>query len=264
MGLLVSLRMLTVLFLTIVSITSGEWVSPSIWPMPMKFSYGNISYPISSSVQFQLTDASIPISTLTNAFLRYQQLIFVEIAEEQNQEMIQLITVHVDNLSEEYPQLDTDESYSLSISEFGESIITAKTVYGVLRALESLSQLILFDSETGFYSVHGCPIDITDAPRYPHRGLLLDTSRHFQPIAALKRTIDSLSYAKYNGLSFTPSPLTHLSLPPQSSIGILLTHKVSHLNPKLIPNSGLVLTLPLSDTVKLIWSPWWSMAERGV
>jgi hexosaminidase len=220
--------------LSLLSLASGEWVGPSIWPQPMKFSYGNISLPISSSVQFQLLSDNVPITipTLTNAFLRYQQLMFIELAEENKDKnkFIETITVSVENISEEYPQLETDESYSLSISDTGESLITAKTVYGALRALESLSQLVLFDSLTGIYSIIGAPIDITDAPRYPHRGLLLDTSRHFQPIAALKRTIDSLSYAKYNGLclslslslffshsvsvSLSPHSLTSLSLSP--------------------------------------------------
>jgi hexosaminidase len=30
--------------------------------------------------------------------------------------------------------------------------------------------------------------------------MLLDTSRHFQPISFLRQTIDALSYAKYNVL----------------------------------------------------------------
>lgn len=100
--------------------------------------------------------------------------------------------------SEAYPQLETDESYALNVPTTGDITITAKTVYGALHALESLSQLVVFNFETETYFIYTCAIE--DAPRYPHRGVLLDTSRHFESIPNLKRTIDALSYAKYNVL----------------------------------------------------------------
>ena len=34
--------------------------------------------------------------------------------------------------------------------------------------------------------------------RFSHRGFLMDTSRHFETLASLKRIIDALSYAKFN------------------------------------------------------------------
>lgn len=44
------------------------------------------------------------------------------------------------------------------------------------------------------------PWYIHDAPRFPHRELLIDSSRHFLPVPALKQIIDSLPYAKINVL----------------------------------------------------------------
>merc|ERR1719401_2014298 len=44
------------------------------------------------------------------------------------------------------------------------------------------------------------PLTIIDEPRYKHRGLLVDSSRHFLPVRALKRLIESLSFAKLNRL----------------------------------------------------------------
>lgn len=41
--------------------------------------------------------------------------------------------------------------------------------------------------------------------RFPHRGLMVDTARHFQPVASLKATIDSLTYAKLNVLHWHAS-----------------------------------------------------------
>ena len=39
---------------------------------------------------------------------------------------------------------------------------------------------------------------IKDFPRYAHRGMLLDTSRHFHPVPALRKFLLALSFAKLN------------------------------------------------------------------
>ena len=41
---------------------------------------------------------------------------------------------------------------------------------------------------------------ITDKPKYPYRGILLDTSRNFYSVASIKRIVDGLSYSKLNVL----------------------------------------------------------------
>ncbi|GMH48651.1 hypothetical protein TrLO_g3482 [Triparma laevis f. longispina] len=114
-----------------------------------------------------------------------------------------LTSVTIDDESSEL-QLDTDESYKLSIPESPTSdtpiTITSKTQFGFMRALETLSQLVEFDFDAETYSIEGAPIDIEDSPRFPHRGVLVDSSRHFEPIQTLKNVVDSLAYAKLNVL----------------------------------------------------------------
>ena len=56
-----------------------------------------------------------------------------------------------------------------------------------------------FDFEFGHYTLRHAPWTIRDKPRFPHRGLMFDSARHFEPVAAIKRLIDSLTYAKLNG-----------------------------------------------------------------
>lgn len=55
--------------------------------------------------------------------------------------------------------------------------------------------------------ISNLPISIRDSPDYPHRGVMLDPSRHFIYMKDLLRTIDALSYAKMNvlHLHFTDS-----------------------------------------------------------
>ena len=66
--------------------------------------------------------------------------------------------------------------------------------------MESLSQLVYFNSAREAFMLKGAPWHIEDAPQYPHRGLLIDSVRHFLPIATVKRIIDSITYSKFNAL----------------------------------------------------------------
>jgi N-acetyl-beta-hexosaminidase len=99
-------------------------------------------------------------------------------------------------------QLETDESYTLDIpaSANGQISITAPTVYGAMHALETLSQLVTYDFDTEGYAVAAVPWSIADAPRFPHRGLMVDTARHFETLSAIRGMIDSLPYSKINVL----------------------------------------------------------------
>jgi hexosaminidase len=96
--------------------------------------------------------------------------------------------------------LGVNESYQLAIPRSGMATLSAPTLYGAFHGLETLSQLIHFNFTTERYSIVGrvLPLVIADEPSYDHRGLLLDTARHFQPVPALLRVIDSMAMAKLN------------------------------------------------------------------
>ena len=91
-----------------------------------------------------------------------------------------------------------DESYTLSVQTKGACIITAPTFVGAMYAMETLSQLVF--SEGGSlqnhtkghphaYWVPDAPWDIADHPRFQFRGLMVDTSRHWLPLNALRRQV---------------------------------------------------------------------------
>jgi hexosaminidase len=94
-------------------------------------------------------------------------------------------------------QLGFDESYNLYIHQ-GTKVtaeITANTVFGALRGLETFAQLVTYDWNSIFY-VDFVPINITDYPRYKHRGLLIDTSRHYLPLTSIFQVIDAMAATK--------------------------------------------------------------------
>lgn len=75
--------------------------------------------------------------------------------------------------------------------------IKAQNFYGTRHAFETLSQLIIYDEvKNEILIVSGC--EITDEPKFKHRGISLDTSRNFYPVEVIKRTINGLAMVKLN------------------------------------------------------------------
>ena len=90
-------------------------------------------------------------------------------------------------------QVGEDESYHLEVSSTGAEIRAANTL-GILHGLQTLLQLVTI-------TPHGFVIPaltIDDSPRFPWRGLLIDTSRHFIPVEGLKRNLDAMEAVKMN------------------------------------------------------------------
>ncbi|XP_073219225.1 beta-hexosaminidase subunit alpha isoform X3 [Lepidochelys kempii] len=104
--------------------------------------------------------------------------------------LVSVATPHCDG----FPDMDSVESYKLSTSE-DLSLLSSESVWGALRGLETFSQLIWRDEDGTFYLNK---TDIVDFPRFAHRGLLLDTSRHYLPVRAILETLDVMAYNKFN------------------------------------------------------------------
>lgn len=94
---------------------------------------------------------------------------------------------------------ELDESYNMAITQDGQITITSLTSLGILHALETLTQLFYQSSSGGIY-IPNAPVSITDAPRFPHRGLNLDVSRAYYAPSDIMRTIDALAWNKFNRL----------------------------------------------------------------
>ncbi|HEY0728171.1 MAG TPA: family 20 glycosylhydrolase, partial [Pyrinomonadaceae bacterium] len=93
------------------------------------------------------------------------------------------------------PAVDENESYRIDITH-RQALLSAPTVVGAIRGLETVLQLV--DADRRGYFLPG--VKIQDQPRFPWRGLLVDVARHFEPIEVLKRNLDAMAALKMNVL----------------------------------------------------------------
>jgi len=187
----------------------------SVWPQPSSLkSTSEMSMRLSpdaddASLFFQL-QGSVASPLLATAFRRYARITFAHAVRPASLTACALdrghqvypptgaLVVSVADLDESHPTLHTDESYALNVRPGTPATLSASTVYGALRGLETFSQLVAIDFDCGAY-YFPC-VSVADAPRFPHRGLMVDTARHYLPLASLRAILDSLPYAKLNVL----------------------------------------------------------------
>jgi len=104
-----------------------------------------------------------------------------------------VLTIQVAGPGEAVQSVSEDESYKLAVNPQS-ATLTAATDVGAMRGFETLLQLV--DMQNG--ACHLPAVTIDDAPRFPWRGLLLDVSRHFEPVEEIERTLDGMEVAKLN------------------------------------------------------------------
>ena len=91
------------------------------------------------------------------------------------------------------------EAYKLEIKKDGKVHIEANYYPGVIRALDTFSQLFKKDEkEEGMYILEYAPIKIDDEPSYAYRGVMLDTSREYFYVDTLKQMLDGMMISRLN------------------------------------------------------------------
>jgi hexosaminidase len=103
------------------------------------------------------------------------------------------LEIKTDHESKVIQELGEDESYALEVSSSGAKLHAANPV-GALHGLQTFLQLISITPD-GF-SVPA--VHIEDRPRFPWRGLMIDSGRHFMPLEVIKRNLDGMEAVKMN------------------------------------------------------------------
>ncbi|CAH8854508.1 unnamed protein product [Trichobilharzia szidati] len=101
-----------------------------------------------------------------------------------------------ENSNKLWPSHIMNESYNVNIED-SEIAISSKEVWGALRALETVLQMVYKDEFGGNVIFNGY---VEDEPLFLHRGMLLDTGRNFMPVETLRKIIDSMAMVKMNVL----------------------------------------------------------------
>jgi len=172
-----------------------------VWPSPKQYTAGTGVTLIHPGLHYQLESSLHNTSSehdLRLGFKRFKTHAFPHRAVRAGG--VTAVSVDISDPAAQL-QLGIDESYKLDIRGGNKSVqIAAKTIFGVYHAFETLAQLIEFDFNTGAYMIPNTPWMIEDTPRFRHRGILMDTARHFLPLTFIKRLIDSIKLVKMNTL----------------------------------------------------------------
>ncbi|WP_426690580.1 beta-N-acetylhexosaminidase [Rhodanobacter ginsengiterrae] len=91
----------------------------------------------------------------------------------------------------------SDEAYALAVTAQG-IVLSARTDAGLFRGAATLYQLLTPDAAQGAVQIPA--LHIADQPRFGWRGLMLDSARHFQSVAEVKRLLEQMAQHKLNVL----------------------------------------------------------------
>jgi len=125
-------------------------------------------------------------------------------------------------------QLGEDETYTLTVDEH-QARLSAPNPLGILHGLKTLLQLVQAGGQGWIVPA----VSIEDRPRFPWRGLMIDVSRHFMPLDAIRRNIDGMEAVKLNVLhlhlsddqGFRAESLRYPKLQQMGSDGLFYTQE---------------------------------------
>lgn len=169
----------------------------TLMPEPARLELGNAQLVLSSKLRVMTDRFHDPRldSALARMLSRFATLTSLPIGDRNaaTTDRETLLLVSVDSPGELVQSVDEDESYSLDVTPQGVHL-RAKTDVGAMRGLETFLQLVQSDATGYFLPI----VSIQDKPRFPWRGLMLDCSRHFEPVEVIERTLDGMAAVKLN------------------------------------------------------------------
>lgn len=163
-----------------------------LMPLPAKLELKNGSLDLSNGFKIEYSNFyNEKIEGSVNRFVsRTSKKTSVNILDEKG--ILFEINCHGDSPTE-IQQTHEDESYVLRIESHHISL-EAPSPFGILLGLETIAQLV--EKEGDKYLLPA--IEITDSPRFPWRGIMLDVCRHWMPKEVVLRTLDAMAAVKMN------------------------------------------------------------------
>jgi hexosaminidase len=185
------------------AISTGQQPPLNLLPMPSQVQSGTGLLLIDKNFSFAFTGFNEP--RLERAAQRFRK----QLAKQTGLPLIQRLTaqdakaskvapdatllIHTAHGGKAIQELGEDESYTLEVSASGAKL-NAETPLGTMHGLQTFLQLVAVTPQ-GFAAP---AVSIVDRPRFPWRGLMIDSGRHFMPMEVLKRNIDGMEAVKMN------------------------------------------------------------------
>ena len=162
----------------------------SVWPLPAAFEQGSTTTFLAPG--FFVSCGAVCPAPLPDAVARYTSLIlFAGSPGSLPPASTPLLpSLRIAVAASAPLALGVDESYNLTVPADGSSAtLSAATQWGALRGIESFSQLCVWQGPDGpvpaAYAITNAPVVIRDFPRFPARGVLIDTSFNFLTVGAI-------------------------------------------------------------------------------
>ncbi len=178
--------------------TSAQAPQLNLLPMPtsVKLGTGQLTIDKSFAVALDGFDDQDLDKTIDRFLLQLSRQTGIPLrARAQTKASSPTLVIHAQHGRKATQELQEDESYQLTVMQAGTEL-TAPNSLGVLRGLQTFLQLI-GPTPNGFAAPE---VTITDGPRFPWRGLLIDVCRHFIPLDVLERNVDAMAAVKLNVL----------------------------------------------------------------
>ncbi len=165
-----------------------------IMPLPASVTSGQGEFPIDG--QFTVGFKGFTEPRLDRARTRFLNLLFRETGVPFSimaPPASPSFEIEVKGPSQTIEKLGEEESYQLTVTA-GSVHLTAANPLGAMHGLQTFLQLVRI-TPRGF-TVPAVTID--DKPRFPWRGLMIDSGRHFIPLPVIERNLDAMEAVKLN------------------------------------------------------------------
>ncbi len=175
------------------SISPEDRAQIQLMPLPAELSLKKGEFIIAQDLGYSFKETSSP--RMEKAIDRFYSKLSSKTGISFEGKSVPVLILDCKNTGKQYPTLDDDESYSISITS-NEIIISANFETGIIFGLESLLQLAKEQDSGWIFPA----MELNDQPRYPWRGLMIDLGRHWIPKKVILRNLDAMASLKMNVL----------------------------------------------------------------
>ena len=179
-------------------LASGPSVS-GLWPrQTVAYSSGETALELAADFAFRPTTSSARVQRACERYLAIifgQKELWAHATAPAGAIPLRALVVAAPDDEDAAPRLGDDESFALRVNASG-AALEARSFSGVQRGLEAFAQLTI--AVGGRVVINSTATVVEGAPAFAYRGLMVDTARHFVPVAELEAALDGMAASGLN------------------------------------------------------------------